>query len=189
VKRPVHSQGSGSRQLRKLLVFCALCALMAGVSGAPLDVHPAEPVKAAFVLRFAGYVTWPEESLPPGKFTIAVLGGQELVPHLQGLLAGRSLLNRQVQVRKVASAREAADAQVLYVGGDHRGDLRALLAPLAGHNVLVVTDEDGGLAAGAAINLLLADQRVRFEISVEAARRARLKISSDLLALAVRVLE
>jgi hypothetical protein len=173
----------------RLIVLGALCGLMTGAAATPLQVQSAESVKAAFVLRFAGYVTWPEDSLPPGKFTIAVLGGRDLAPNLQALLGGRALLNRPVQVRKVASVREAADAQILYVGADHRGELRALLAPLAGRSVLVISDEDGGLASGAAINLLIADQRVRFEISVEAARRARLKISSDLLALAVRVLE
>ena len=182
-----HSPAGGSWLLSTLLVLGALSGSLASAPTRARDVYSAESVKAAFIIRFAGYVTWPEEFLPIVKFTVAVLGAQDLASNLQNLLAGRALLNRPVQVRQVASVREAADAQILVVGADHRGDLRTLLAPLAGHGVLIVTDEDGGLAAGSTINLLVAEQRVRFEISLEAARRDHLKISSDLLALAVMV--
>lgn len=53
--------------------------------------------------------------------------------------------------------------------------------------MLVVTDEEGGIDAGSTINFLTLDRRVRFEVSLTAASRARLKISSQLLTVAVRV--
>ena len=80
-----------------------------------------------------------------------------------------------------------ADAHVLYVGADRRGSLRELLAPLDGRSVLVVSDEEDALESGSTINLRMADRHVRFEVSLPAARQAQLKISSELLALAVRV--
>jgi hypothetical protein len=168
-----------------MLLLCALMGPAAG--GQPDQVMPAESVKAAFVLRFAGYISWPEQALPYDRFVIAVAGAPQIARNLQAMLGDRSILKRPVQVRRVASIREAVDAQVLYVGRDHPGDRRTLLAPLAGRNTLVITEEDAGLAAGGAINLFITDQRVRFEISVPAARQAGLTISSDLLALAVRV--
>jgi len=177
---PWHGTGS----LRALL----LCALLApAVAGQPDQALPAESVKAAFVLRFVGYIGWPEQFLPRDRFVIAVAGAPQVALNLQALLGDRLLLKRPVQVRRVASIRDAADAQILYVGRDLPGDRRTLLAPLSGRNTLVITEEDAGLAAGSAINLFTADQHVRFEISVPAARQAGLTISSDLLALAVRV--
>ena len=53
--------------------------------------------------------------------------------------------------------------------------------------MLVVTNEDGGLDAGSSVNFLLIDQRVRFEISLDAAQASGLRVASELLAVAVRV--
>ena len=174
----------GSWALQAMVLLC----LLAGPAAAqPEQMLSAESVKAAFVLRFAGYISWPEQSLPNDRFVIAVAGAPDVAQNLQALLGDRALLKRPVQVRRVASIRDAANAQILYVGRDHRGARRTLLAPLAGRNTLVITEEAAGLAAGSAINLFIADQHVRFEISVPAARQAGLTISSDLLALAVRM--
>jgi hypothetical protein len=170
-------------------VLGALCAFMASFTAHPVEIYSAESVKAAFVLRFAGYVRWPDEAVPAEKFTIAVLDANEVAQHLQSLLGRRLLLDRPVQVRRITEIRDARDAQILYVGRRHAGDLRPLLAPLGRRSVLVITDEEDALAATSTINLLVADQRVRFEISLANARRVGLDISSDLLALAVRVLE
>jgi hypothetical protein len=179
---------ANSAWLGSWLQVMLLYALAASANVAqPAQPLPGESVKAAFVFRFAGYVTWPEQALPHDRFVIAVAGAPEVEQNLRALLDSRSLLKRPVQVRRVASIRDAVGAQILYVGRDLRGDRRTLLAPLAGHHTLVITEEEAGLAAGSAINLFIADQRVRFEISVPAAREAGLAISSDLLALAARV--
>jgi hypothetical protein len=53
--------------------------------------------------------------------------------------------------------------------------------------MLLITDEEGGLSHGGAINFLMIDHNVRFEVSVTAAERWGLKISSELLGVAVRV--
>ena len=50
-----------------------------------------------------------------------------------------------------------------------------------------VTDEDDGLNQGSVLNFVTVNRRVRFEVSLTAADRLRLKISSELLAVAVRV--
>ena len=53
-----------------------------------------------------------------------------------------------------------------------------------GTSVLTVGDEEGFARRGGVINFLFENDRVRFEINVDAATRARLKISAKLLALA-----
>lgn len=171
---------------RHLLLLCALCSGLAPASLTAQESYAEAAVKAAFVFRFVGYVRWPEEALP-ARFTIAVLGADDVAANLQSLLAGRPLLNRPVQVRRIASLREAADAQVLFVGAGDRRQQRRLADMPAGRGTLVVTESEQGMQAGSMINLLVVEHRVRFQISQEAAQAAGLRISSDLLALAVRV--
>ena len=59
------------------------------------------------------------------------------------------------------------------------------MAALNNASVLTVSDTDGFLKAGGMINFLFEGNNVRFQISDEAAKKARLKISSKLLSLAV----
>lgn len=169
--------------------LCTLLTAAWAEHAFPAEAHPEEAVKAAFVLRFAGYIEWPPQAVADDHFRIAVLGANEVAQHLQTLAAGHSVMNRPVQVRRITSMRELGSAQVVYVGAARRGSMREVLAQLSARNVLVISDEERALEAGSVINLRVVDKHVRFEVSLPAARKSQLKISSELLALAVRVLK
>ena len=52
-----------------------------------------------------------------------------------------------------------------------------------------MTDLPDGLEAGAAVEFVQVDGRLRFEISLAGARRAELKLSSQLMGVAWKVME
>jgi hypothetical protein len=158
-----------------------------GAQCAEPDIYTESAVKAVFLYRFADYVQWPAEALAPGKFTIAVLGADEVATHLEELLPSHPILGLPAQVKHISEVRQIEDAQTLYIGRDYHGSLRAVIAALRNRPVLVVSDVEGGLDAGSAVNFVLSEQHVRFEISTAAATRARLKISAELLAVASRI--
>jgi YfiR/HmsC-like len=187
VTHPANGRGGSTRPRWMSAVLCVALCFAGSKASLGLDVYSEVSVKAAYILRIAGYVDWPEDSVPANSFTIAVLGDSDLAVRLQALATNRTLLNRPVQVRIIAGLKDVGDSQILYIGADRRADLRTLLGLLAGRGALTISAEEDGLAAGSMINLLTADNRVRFEVSVNAAREAGLKISSDLLALAARV--
>jgi hypothetical protein len=164
-----------------------MCALAASVPGYTANVYSEDSVKAAFLLRFAGYVEWQQRADPGPDFVVAVLGADDVVRHMETLATGRQVLGRPVRVRRISSVAQARDAHIVYLGNLRGERLRAALRTLGDRDVLVVTDDEHGLAGGGAINFLRADNRVRFEVSLGAARRAQLRISSDLLSVAVRV--
>ncbi len=168
-----------------LLLLWALTAMVSPSRAA--EQYSEDAVKAAFLYRFTGYVDWPEEALASPDFTLAVLGAEGVASELQRLLPGHPVKNRPTQVRKIASVNELGDAQVLFIGLGRAEDARAAIAALAMRPVLVVTDEERGLDAGSAVNFLVVDRRVRFEISLIAAERSGLRISSDMLSVAARV--
>jgi hypothetical protein len=154
---------------------------------AATESYSEDAVKAAFLYRFTGYVEWPPGALANPPFVIAVLDADDVAAELARLLQTRQVQNLAAQVRPIRSIREFNNAQMIYVGAAHREDLRHVIASLAGRPVLVVTSEQDGLEAGSSVNFLLIDQRVRFEISVDAAHSAGLKVASELLAVAIRV--
>jgi YfiR/HmsC-like len=168
------------------LLFGAL--VMIGIVTVPssADQYREDAIKAAFLYRFTGYIEWPSSASAPGQFTIAVLGGDAVAAELGKLLAGHEVKGLPAHVRQIHTTKELGDAQMFYIGPEYTGDVRALIASVPAH-VLVVTDSGEGLDDGGIVNFMLVDRRVRFEISLSAAEQAGLKVSSELLSVAARV--
>ena len=177
-----------SRRRTALTLLAAVWAMSLAVRAAgAAESYSEDAVKAAFLYRFTGYVDWPPQAAADPQFTIAVLDAGGVATELERLLQNRQIQNRPAQVRPIKNLRELDGAQMLYIGGSHRDDLHRLISSVAGRPVLVVTSQEGGLDAGSSVNFVLIDQRVRFEISLDAAQGSGLRVASELLAVAIRV--
>jgi hypothetical protein len=165
-----------------MLVWSAVVA-----SSAHAQVFSPDAVKAAFLHRFASYVAWPPEAIGEGPFVIAVAGAEEVAQHLDELLPGITVQGRRAEVRRITSTANLDGVHILYVGAAMLAGTRELRAAATERPVLLVTDGADGFDGGGVINFLEADNKVRFEISLTAADRARLRIDSALLPVAARV--
>jgi hypothetical protein len=165
-------------------LICGLSGSNRALAAAP--GYPADEIEAAFIYHFASFVSWPADALAPRQFTVAVLDDDAMAGDLERMLAHNQLQHRPARVRRITGIDQLGDAQILYIGASSESRLKHWLALIAGRPVLVVTSQPGGLDDGSTINFLVTD-RVRFEISLAAARRARLNISAELLSVATRV--
>ena len=126
------------------------------------EAYPADAVKAAFLYRFCGYISWPVATDRSGQFVIVVLDNDGVAAALDKMTRALTVNDQPVTVLRASGARTLETAQLVYVGSDHLSELRRVVARLAGKPTLVVSDDPGDLSAGSAINLVLVDQRVRF---------------------------
>ncbi|HEV8645745.1 MAG TPA: YfiR family protein [Burkholderiales bacterium] len=173
-----------------LLALCALCAgesLAADES--PQDIE--QRVKAAFLFKFGGYVEWPERVFPrsDSPLVLGVAGADVLAAELSRIASGRTMNGRPVVVRRVRGGEQVTDVHVLFIGRSEASRLGELLSMTQGQPVLTVSETEKGLAQGSVINFVIADNRVRFEVSLETANRNGLRIGAPLLAVAQRVQE
>lgn len=144
-------------------------------------------VKAAFLYKFLGYAEF-----PPGAFdgagaplVIGVVGADDIAAELTRIVAGRSVGGRPIVVRVLREQDLAQPAHLLFVAGpDEARSARLLRASPA---LLTVTECDGGLVAGGVINFTIVDERVRFDVALDAAEKKNVKLSSRLLVVANRV--
>jgi len=177
-----HLSAIRAAALAGLLLAAAITTERA--SGQPV---PEDSVKAAFLYRFTDYVQWPARALQASQFIIAVLGDPGVAADLEHIVAGHQIKGRTAQVRIIHHSKEAADAQIVFVGPGDPDAHRRFITSLSGQPVLIVTDESQGLEEGSTVNFMLVDHKLRFEISLTAAARSGLKISSELLSVAARV--
>lgn len=180
------------RELTALVVLAIAAAaiLLGWPAGAEAQaIHEESRVKAAFLVRFGQFIDWPPGSFKAsdGAFVIGVIGSAPVLEGLRELAANRAMPGRAVSVHEVSSGSDLPHMHVLFVGASERERMAQHVASVAGRPVLVVGESDQAIGQGAAINFLLIERRVRFEIALDTAQKAGLVVSSRLLSVAARV--
>jgi hypothetical protein len=160
--------------------------MVSNITAARADSYSEAAVKAAYLYRFTAYIDWPLDN-HLSRFTVAVIGDDEVAENLEALLSKRSIKSLPAQVRRIRRPVEADDAQMVYIGESFRGDLRKAIADINTHPVLIVTSRPDALDAGSAINFVEQDNRIRFEASIAAVERPGMRIAPELLSVAVHV--
>jgi hypothetical protein len=144
-------------------------------------------LKAAFLYQFPQFVEWPAAAWERATAVqICVLRPSPFGRELESLVAGESLNGRPLTVREVTASNGVAGCHVLFVGSGAQRAAEVLRA-LDGQPVLTVGEGDRFLDGGGTIALRMVERRVRFEVSVANAQKAGLRISAQLLDLALHV--
>ena len=175
-----------------------LMAAFAGAAGWPGVATPADDdhaglehrVKAAFLYKIAGYVEWPNSSFPQRDtpLTIGVVGAEPLAAELSQILTGRTAHDRPLRVRRLKASESLEGLHVLFVGRSESAQLNQLALKAQQRSILIMSESEGALAQGSAINFVIDEGRVRFEVSLVSARKSNVKLSSRLLAVAQQVM-
>lgn len=181
---PLLAGGWRSRLLAVAMLLLAFSCLAAGAQQGGVPPVLERSVKAAFLYKFLAYMEFPAE--PGPSLTVGVLGADEVAAELAQITTGRTVGNRPVSVRKLADGDPLTGLQLLFVGAD-AAQPGAALREAEKNGVLTVTELDNGLQIGSVINFRLVDERVRFEVSLPAAERCNVRLSSRLLSVAYRV--
>lgn len=190
--RPAVS-GAIARVLGALLACVTLLATSAPqrADAQPARLEASEAsVKAAFLYKFPAYVEWPAHAFasPTAPFVFGVVGQEEVATELERLVAGRQWSGHPMVVKRI-DGDNVRGVQVLFVGRGASDRVTALVRAALAPGILVVTESQKGFAAGSAINFVIQDERVGFEVSADAAERSGLRISSRMLAVARRVVQ
>jgi hypothetical protein len=165
-------------------------ALLPVASRAQAEAPVAEQkVKAAYLYKFLGFVEWPASAFDraDSPFFIGVAGADGLADELEALVARRQVNGRPAVTRRLRAGEPVSGLHVLFVGrnaGTRGADMVAASRRLP---VLTVTETEQAFDAGAAINFVVVDKRVRFDVALHSAELRDLKISSRLLGVARRV--
>ena len=164
------------------------CLILAVCLVISIGVGAQEPtgeyrLKAAFVARFPEFVEWP----PPaweGRATldVCVTSPNPFGLALADIVRGERVRGRSVVVHEIAGDSDMSNCHVLFVASD--AGRAAVVKRAAARPILTVGDGPRFLDEGGIVQFRLVDNRIRFEISAEAAQRVGLRLSPQLLRLA-----
>ncbi len=142
-------------------------------------------LKAAFLFNFAQFVDWPARAFADASspLVIGVLGDDPFHGALERATQGETINKRKLLVSHYRRIEDAKTCHILFISKSENGRLTEILSSLRGTNILTVGDAEQLARRGGIIDFTMEGNKVRFEINVEAARRAELKVSSKLLKL------
>src|ERR1017187_3462014 len=178
-------------RLRKTHFFLGLglWLLLAVGEGHAQNPRPSEyQLKAAFLFNFAKFIDWPPETYADDKspFIIGILGVNPFGSGLQQTVAGKKINERPITIQTFRAAAEATNCQILFICNSEKKHFSEIIKSLHDAAVLTVSEADQFIESGGMVNFVQEASKIRFQINDDAARAARLKISSKLLNLAVR---
>jgi YfiR/HmsC-like len=147
-------------------------------------------VKAAFLFHFAQFVEWPVEAFADenSALTYCTMGEDPFGGALNESVNGKSIGNRRLQVKHVKELEQIAGCQVLFIAAGEKKRHGEELAMASKRPVLTVGETDGFATEGGIIGFCREQNKIRFEINLDAAGKAQLKISAKLLSLAKTVI-
>lgn len=151
-----------------------------------------EAVEAAYLHKLPGFVEWPAQAFASASSPIVVglAGAPAVYEELVRIAKGRLVAGRSVEPRVLEAVADAPhDLHVLFIGAEAVRTARALVEVARARHALVVTDLPDGLEAGAAVQFVEVDGRVRLQISLSGARKCSVKLRSQLMGVAYRVTE
>jgi len=168
-----------------LLLFSILCGMLAARPVTALEQDEAA-VKAAFIYNFTKFVEWPPET--SGPLQICLLGEPDPLLNALMNLEGKQSQGSIIHVRNAGRDASLLDGcRVIVVGVSETVRAAAILGNVQKQPALTVSEIERFADDGGMIGLVVDGARVRFEINAQAAQRANLKLSAQLLKLARKV--
>ena len=142
-----------------------------------------EKFKALYIYNFTKLIKFPESADKP-DFVIGVMGETPVSGELNAIASTRKIDNRNMVVKKVSKPEDCNDCQIVFISEFKSGSIKALSDYFDGKPVLLISESAQGLENGAAINFLLVDQKLKFELNRAKFDKNNLKVSNQLFELA-----
>jgi hypothetical protein len=143
-------------------------------------------IKASYLYNFSKLVDWPAQ-YKQGNFVISVMGGSNVHQELVKKYNTKQIGSQQIEIRKVSRTLNISQCHVLFVGEEHIDFLPEISKALENSATLIIADYRGALSKGAALNFVVEDANLKFELDVSNATKRNLFIGSTLKSLALRV--
>jgi hypothetical protein len=167
------------------MLFVSACLSFGNLAFAEEGQPTEAQVKAAFVYNFGKFVEWPPDRFGGKYFIIGIYGDDVFEEVLAEIVAGKFIHEKPVVVKRFSKMEDIAGCHILFVGYSTKDHLTELFDSVRKIPVLTVSDMQGFANRGGMINFRKAGNYIRFEINVKAAQQAGLRISSQLLKLAI----
>ncbi len=170
--------------MKKIAII--LISLLILNSGFKIDVDTNSKMKAIFIMNFTKLIEWPA-SYREGNFVVGVVGESPLYKELTKMAKTKKVANQSLEIQKFSSVQDIGKCHILFVSSEKSEDLSSVVSKVKPNSTLIITAKQGLVEKGAGINFIVKNNRQKFELNKQNVEKYKLKVSSNLEALAFTV--
>ena len=141
-------------------------------------------IKAMFVYNFTKYIEWPQ-NYKDGNFIIGILGNSSLFSELSTMANSKKAGAQSFEIKNFSTTSSVSKCHMLIVSSDITVGFSDILSKVKNNSTLIITEKAGFAKQGAAINFVVQNNKQAFELNKANVEKYDLKVSSNLLALAI----
>lgn len=173
-----------------LSAFATTVCMTQGFGQVSNDANTSAKIQAIFMYNFTKYIEWPAESVSE-SFVIGVFGNTRLVEKLTEMAGDtrkyRFKGKQAFSISKYSSVDAIGNCQMLFISRDKSDNFSTVLKKMKGRPVLILSESDGLISQGSAINFIAKNNKQEFELNPAAIKQQGLSVSSSLNSFAIKV--
>jgi hypothetical protein len=167
--------------MRKFIILALLIQIVFLAKGSAQE----ENFISLSIYSFTRFIDWPADE--SADFVMDIIGHKSVYDKLAEIAAGRKIGNRNIVVRYLESVNDITQSQILFVGFWQSKDLAKAIVKVGNAHTLIITEKDGLIEAGSAINFVIRNNAIKFEIKKSNILKYGLRIDETLLNLACKI--
>ncbi|MBF0137028.1 MAG: YfiR family protein [Magnetococcales bacterium] len=142
-------------------------------------------VEVAYLYNFTKFVTYPDTAFKDKRdvFSICILGDDPFADLIK-VLEKKNVREKRINIELHANHVNTSGCHILFISKSEIEKLPEIISDLRNKPVLIVGDTPGFCSQGGMINFIRVENTLRFEVNIQAAGRAGLRISSAMLQVA-----
>ena len=151
--------------MKQIFLLLVLLATSHWLSAQQLDEGDSRAmIQANFIYQFAVNSNWPAE-MKKGKFLIVVYGNDAVYKHTVEKYGMKPVGAQTIEVQAWSEYKTGVNGHIIFIDKSKKSDLAKIMKEVKGKSILVVTNWEGALGSGAAINFKTIDNSIRYELS------------------------
>jgi hypothetical protein len=166
--------------------YAPILLLVAMVINTSASAQGVDKVYSVFLFNFARSVQWPADKMI-GDFTIGVLNSPKVAEELRIVAATKNVGAQKIKVKEYASIEQIESCHILFLPSLKANAFPSVIKKIPDAPTLLVTDTEGLASKVGGINFITIDNKMRFELNVDAIEKRGLKIPSSLKTLGIPV--
>jgi len=170
------------KTLKKYFVPCVILCIGLISASAQSTIPKAQ---AMFIYNFSRLVEWPGAA--SGDFVIGIFGNTAVAGELTDYTSGKKVGSQSIKVKEFSNPADITKCDMLFVGYGKTGKMEEIIAKVSSNGTLIIAERKGSCNEGAAINFVVEQNSLKFEVKPDNASRNGLVISTKLQQMALQV--
>ncbi len=170
--------------MRNVIIMTIACLFCFKVNAQ--EANSVADGQAIFVYNFTKLVAWPE-SRKANDFVIGVLGSSETFQAIKKYMQQKRVASQNITVKRFQKSSDVeSGCHILLVTSSSAKEISSLTDKVVSESMLLIAENDGSIDQGAAINFLVIDGKIKYEVKSSNLEKCQLKHVAQLEALAYK---